>query len=136
MIGKYAQSLYGSTKRVIRQSEKAPQYSDMALAGAAAFGAYGAGKGVVSDDSTVVGGAVGGGAFGAGVGALGAMALNRSPVARDMARRLNVGVMKTARGFDKRRGSDAGVQPFSFGKGDPGRDPSSYSSALSEALTR
>ena len=74
----FAQSIYGNARRLVANSEKAPQYAQAAMAGAAVFGGYGGAKGAVSSDSTVVGGGVGGAMFGAGVGAGAAFALNRS----------------------------------------------------------
>ena len=59
----FAQSIYGNARRLVANSEKAPQYAQAAMAGAAVFGGYGGAKGAVSSDSTVVGGGVGGAMF-------------------------------------------------------------------------
>ena len=56
----FAQSIYGNARRLVANSEKAPQYAQAAIAGAAVFGGYGGAKGAVSSDSTVVGGGGGG----------------------------------------------------------------------------
>lgn len=101
----FAQSIYGNARRLVANSEKAPQYAQAAIAGAAVFGgANGGAKGAVSSDSTVVGGGVGGAMFGAGVGAGAAFALNRSAGAREIATSaLKFGKSKMQGGFFKPR---------------------------------
>ena len=110
----FAQSIYGNARRLVANSEKAPQYAQAAMAGAAVFGGYGGAKGAVSSDSTVVGGAM----FGAGVGAGAAFALNRSAGAREMATSaLKFGKSKMQGGFFKPRhvaGQEDGPQSFGF----------------------
>ena len=114
----FAQSIYGNARRLVANSEKAPQYAQAAMAGAAVFGGYGGTKGAVSSDSTVVGGGVGGAMFGAGVGAGAAFALNRSAGAREIATSaLKFGKSKMQGGFFKPRhvaGQEDGPQSFGF----------------------
>ena len=64
-----------------------------------AFGAYGAGKGAVSSDSTVIGGGVGGASFGAAVGAGAAILTHKNKGVREfLGSALNKAGSVTAKG--------------------------------------
>ena len=78
-----AQSIYSGAREVVKNSEKEAQYATAAMAGAAIAGGWGAGSGLISDRSTVTGGAVGGASFGAMTGAAAAFALHQSSASRD-----------------------------------------------------
>ena len=95
----YTTGIYSGAKKFVTESEKSTQYALGAAGGAMAFGAYGAGKGVISSDSTVIGGGVGGASFGAAVGAGAAILTHKSKGVREfLGSALNKAGSVTAKG--------------------------------------
>ena len=77
-----AQSIYTQTRKFLYDSAKEAQYARGAAILGAGGAAYGAFRGVTSDNTTVMGGTVGGGTFGAALGVGAAYALHKNTGAR------------------------------------------------------
>lgn len=77
-----AQSIYTQTRKFLYDSAKEAQYARGAAILGAGGAAYGAVRGVTSDNTTVMGGSVGGGTFGAALGVGAAYALHKNAGAR------------------------------------------------------